>query len=110
MAIHHAASGELIDIRPLLCNLENATTRTLYKSDHLEVYRMVLLAGKEMPAHRVAGEITAQCIEGNIEFTVGGIVQTMIAGDLICVAGGVEHALKAVKDSSLLVTILLHGA
>ena len=110
MAIHHASSGELIDIRPLASNLINAITRTLYKSDHLEVFRMVLLRGKEMPAHQVKGEITVQCIEGSIDFTVAGTAHLMRPGDLICVAGGEIHALRAVEDSSVLVTLLLHGA
>lgn len=109
MAIHHALSGELIDIRPLGDALANTTTRTLYKTEHLEVFRMILPAGKAMPAHRVAGEITVQCLEGSIEFTTD-TVQTMRAGGLICLAGGVLHALKAVEDASVLVTILLHGA
>jgi len=110
MAIHHASSGELIDIRPLGNNLKNASTKALYNSDRLEVFRMVLLAGKIMPEHKVTGEITVQCIEGCIEFTAAGTSQMMCAGDLICLAGGVVHALKAVKDSSIIVTILLHPA
>jgi len=110
MAIHHASSGELIDIRPFKNNLKNAITKTLYKSDRLEVFRMVLLAGKVMPEHKVTGEITVQCIEGSIEFTAAGTSQMMCAGDLICLAGEVVHALKAVEDSSVIVTILLHSA
>lgn len=110
MALHHALSGELIDIRPLKSNLKNATTKTLYKSNRLEVFQMVLLANKAMPEHQVTGEITVQCIEGSIEFTTAGTGQLMRAGDLVCLAGGVVHALKAVEDSSVLVTILLHSA
>ncbi len=110
MAIHHAASGELIDVRPLKDELRGAITRALYKSDHLEVFRMNLLAGKEMPAHQVAGEVTVQCIEGQIDLTIGETCRSMHAGDLICLAGGVPHALEAVEDSSVLVTLLLHGA
>lgn len=110
MALHHAASGELIDIRPLASKLKSAHTEALYKSDHLEVFRMVLLAGKGMPAHQVAGEISIQCLEGSIEVTAEGPSQLMRQGDLICLAGGTSHALKAVEDSSVLVTILLHGA
>ena len=60
MAIHHALSGELIDVRPLGGKLAATTTRTLYKSEHLEVFRMILPAGKAMPAHRVDGEVTVQ--------------------------------------------------
>jgi len=33
----------------------------------------------------------------------------MHAGDLKYLAGGTVHSLKAVEDSSVLVTILLHG-
>lgn len=110
MAIHHASSGELIDIRPLKSDLKSAITKTLYKSNRLEVFRMILLAGKEMPAHRVVGEITVLCIEGHVEFTFGETSRSMREGDLLCLAGGESHALKAVEDSSVLVTILLHGA
>lgn len=83
MAIHHASSGELIDIRPFNDNLKNATTKALYKSNHLEVFHMVLLAGKEMPAHQVVGEITIQCLEGSVEFTVAGTSRLMREGSLI---------------------------
>ncbi len=110
MALPHAASGELIDIRPLGSGLGNATTRALYKSSHLEVFRMVLPAGKNMPSHQVAGEITVQCLEGSIEFQIGNTGRLMHQGDLLCLAGGQAHSVRAVEDCSILVTILLHGA
>lgn len=110
MAIHHASSGELIDIRPFKDNLSHEISKTLYKSDHLEVFRMTLLAGKAMPAHHIAGETTVQCIEGSVLLTVAGTSQLMREGSLICIAGGAVHALKAIEDSSVLVTILLQGA
>ncbi len=110
MAIHHVLSGEMIDIRPLGDALTVIRTSTLYKTQHLEVFRMVLLAGKEMPEHQVAGELTVQCLEGCIEFSIGTTHEVMRAGDLKCLAGGIPHALRAIEDSSVLVTLLLHGA
>jgi quercetin dioxygenase-like cupin family protein len=107
MAIHHAASGELIDIRPLEAALAGTATRALYKSAHLEVFRMVLPAGKTMPPHQVAGEITVQCLEGSVEFKVAGIGQVMHQGSLLCLAGGQAHSLTAIDDCSILVTLLL---
>ncbi|MEO7623139.1 MAG: cupin, partial [Gallionella sp.] len=71
MAIHHASSGELIDIRPLKGSLKTAVTKTLYKSNHLEVFRKILLAGEAMSRHQVAGEITVQCLEGSVDFSMG---------------------------------------
>ena len=110
MALHHALSGELIDIRPYRNSLQREINKTLYKSEHLEVFRMVLTAGKEFPPHKVKGEVTVQCIEGSIEFSINGVSEVMHEGSLKCLAGGEMHALKAVEDSSVLVTILLHGA
>jgi quercetin dioxygenase-like cupin family protein len=110
MALHHASSGELIDIRPLEEELKTTVTKTLYKSDRLEVFRMVLSDGQATPAHHVSGEITVQCLEGRIEFTVGETTQLMRKGDLICLAGNVNHAVKALEDASVLVTILLLDA
>lgn len=109
MAIHHAASGELIDIRPLGAALKDTSTRALYKSDRLEVFRMVLPAGKVMPSHSVPGEITVQCLEGSVEFGAGGTNRLMREGDLLCLAGGQAHSVTAVEASSILVTILLGG-
>ncbi len=110
MAIHHALSGELIDIRPLGSAITTARTATLYKTHHLEVFRVVLLAGKAIPEHDVVGELTVQCLEGSVEFSIGSTHDVMRSGDLKCLAGGVPHSLRAIEDSSLLVTLLLHGA
>lgn len=110
MAIHHASSGELIDILPLKDRLKTTPTKTLFKSNHLEVSRTVLYAGKDVPPHQVAGEMTVQCLEGRVDLTAAGTTQSMRAGDLICLAGGETYALRAVDDSSVLITMLLHGA
>lgn len=110
MAIHHALSGELINIRPLGSAITSARTVTLYKTQHLEVFRMVLLTGKEVPEHKVVGELTVQCLEGSVEFSIGTTRDVMRSGDLKCLASGVSHSLRAVEDTSILVTLLLHGA
>jgi quercetin dioxygenase-like cupin family protein len=72
MAIQHAQSGDPIDIRPLGARLGSEKNIALFKSEQLEVIRLVLLAGKVFPPHAVPGEITLQCIEGEIDVTVDG--------------------------------------
>jgi quercetin dioxygenase-like cupin family protein len=110
MSIHHALSGELISIRPLGSALETARSSTLYKTQHLELFRMVLLAGKEIPEHQVLGELTVQCLEGSVEFSIGSTHDVMRPGDLKCLAGGIPHSLRAIEDCSVLVTLLMHVA
>lgn len=107
MALHHASSGEIIDIRPLNTTLKDAESRALFKSAHLEVARVVLLAGKEIPAHKLASEVMIQCLEGQIECLVDSVPRTMSSGALICLAAATTYAIKAIEDSSLLVTMLL---
>ncbi|MEJ8814385.1 cupin [Variovorax ureilyticus] len=110
MAIHHALSGEMIDIRPLGNTIRATQSGTLYKTQHLEVFRMVLFAGKEIPEHKVVGESTVRCLEDSVEFSIGTTRDILRAGDLRCLAGGVTQSLLAIEDSSVLVTLLLHGA
>jgi quercetin dioxygenase-like cupin family protein len=110
MAIPHADSGELIDVQPLGAGLRQAITTTLVKTDQLEVIRLVLPAGKEIAEHRAPGEITVQCLEGAVEFHAHGRSRTLQAGQMLYLATGEPHALKAVEDASVLVTILLKSA
>ena len=107
MAIPHAASGQLIDVQPLAGKLCEGRTVALFKSEELEVMRLIVPAGKTVPSHQVKGEITVQCLEGEVAFTANGQTQPMKAGQLLWLAGGVPHGLTAVQDASLLVTLHL---
>jgi quercetin dioxygenase-like cupin family protein len=108
MAIPHAKSGEVIDVRPLGAALAQAKTNTLVKTETLEVIRLVVPAGKDIPPHQVAGEITVQCLEGRVAFTAGGTTRELTAGQMLHLAGAEPHSLHGVEDASVLVTILLH--
>jgi hypothetical protein len=68
MATLHAGSGELIDIHPFGEALPQANSATLVRTDHLELFRLVLPAGKRLPQHQVASVITVQCIGRNTTF------------------------------------------
>ena len=108
MALHHAASGEIVDIRPLGEKLKQEIPTTLIKTPRLQVFRFVLLAGKEFAEHKVSGGITVQCLEGVVAFTSAGQTQILRTGELVYLAGNVPHALKGVEDASVLVTIVSH--
>lgn len=107
MATPHAKPGEILDVRPLGSAISTTSTRTLVKSNTLEVIRLVLPATKVIPPHKVRGETTVQCLEGKVVFQVGGAERELTAGTLLYLAGSDEHSLRAVEDSSLLVTIQL---
>lgn len=107
MAIPHASPGQPIDIRPLGTALPEARTQALFKSDELEVIRLILPAGKALPPHKVPGEITIQCIEGKFEVTADGVAHTLQAGHLLYIPAGVMHSLLGLENASGLITIVL---
>jgi quercetin dioxygenase-like cupin family protein len=107
MAIPHAQSGQVISVRPLGPALTDERTVALFKTEDLEVMRLVLTAGKSLPPHKVAGEITIQCIEGRIDVSLDGTSRILDAGDLIYLARDVVHGVVAIEDASVLVTIAL---
>ena len=107
MAIPHAKSGEVIDIRPLGTTFAQARTTTLVKTETLEIIRLVVPSGKEIPGHQAPGEITVQCLEGRVVFTAAGESKELSTGELLYLASKIPHSLRGIEDSSILLTILL---
>ena len=107
MAIPHAQSGDLVNVRPLGEALAATKTAALIKTATLEVIRLIVPAGKDVPEHKAPGDITVQCLEGIIDFTAGGRTQRIEMGQLLYLAVGTPHALRGIENASLLVTIVL---
>ncbi|SEK50210.1 Cupin domain protein [Roseateles sp. YR242] len=111
MALPHAAPAQPIDVSPLGAALAQTPSSALFKSNGLEVMRLVLPAGKSLPPHKVDGEITVQVLEGEIELSVqrdgGEERQRLGAGQLCYLEGGIVHAVTGVQDASALLTIVL---
>lgn len=107
MAIPHAKPGTPINVRPLDKKLPGTQTNTLIKTDSMEVIRLVLAAGKEIAQHMVPGEITLQCLEGEVAVRTPTATCELKPGDLTYLPGAEEHSVRAEEDSSVLLTILL---
>ena len=108
MALEHLQAGQVANVRPYGAALAAAGNTALFKSAELEVMRLVLPTGKAMPAHQVVGEITIQCIEGVVQIDANSNAPvTLNAGELLFLTGGAPHALLALQDASVLVTIVV---
>jgi quercetin dioxygenase-like cupin family protein len=106
MSIPHLKSGEVVHL-PLGTGLQAAKTTTLVKTNDLEVIRLVVPSGKEIPTHKASGPITVQCLEGRVSFIAQGRSQDLDAGKFLYLGNAEPHSLRGIEDSSLLVTILL---
>ncbi len=86
--------------------LASAHTRTLVRTAAVEVVRLIVRAGQEIPQHKAKGELIVHCLEGRVAFTALGKTQMLEAGKLLHLPAGEPHALKGIEDASLLLTIV----
>lgn len=107
MALPHVKPGQPVDVAAPGPGLAGQQTVALFKTEQLEVIRLVLPAGKSLPPHKVPGEITIQCVEGRLEVQAEGRSQSLAAGQLLYLRGGVVHGVVSLEDASALVTIVL---
>jgi quercetin dioxygenase-like cupin family protein len=98
------AEAAVHDVRPLGSLLAEARSGPLVKTRGMEVIRLVMRAGKNIPTHKAPGESTIHCLEGHVDFHVGGQTHRIGPGQLIHLREGEPHAVVALEDSSLLVT------
>ena len=108
MALTHARPGEVVDVRPFGAELANSKTATLFKTNKVEVVRIVMKAGKEISEHEAPGEIIVQCLEGKIGFTALGNSRELKPGQLLYLNAGEPHSVRCIEDASFLLTILLN--
>jgi nucleotide-binding universal stress UspA family protein/quercetin dioxygenase-like cupin family protein len=101
-----AIPGDRIDVRPLGAALATAHTRTLVRTSAVEVVRMIVRSGQEIPLHKAKGELIVHCLEGRVAFTALGKTQVLEAGQLLYLSAGEPHALEGTEDASLLLTIV----
>jgi quercetin dioxygenase-like cupin family protein len=107
MATPEANVGELVDVRPLGSALASSQRTILLRAEQVEIVRLVVPAGKEIPEHKAKGEIVVQCLEGRVAYTVFGKTLILEAGKLLYMPMGESHSVKGIEDASLLSTIFL---
>ena len=110
MSINHANPSEVMHLQPLGSKIGSTKTYTLFKTEMMEAIRLVLPAGKHIAEHKAPGEITVLCLEGRVKFASQGEAKELVAGDLLYLTTADPHAVEAMEDSSLLVTILLKNS
>lgn len=103
MALPHCRSGEVARLGAIA---DPATaTMALARTPAFEAVHLVVRAGQSIPPHRVAGSMTLYCIAGHVRFD-GAEPGELRAGDWLFLEPGKTHAVEAVADSALLLTIL----
>jgi quercetin dioxygenase-like cupin family protein len=105
MTTPQANVGELVDVRPMSSALAASPRTILLLAEQVEIARLAVPAGREIPEHKAKGEIVVQCLEGRVAYTVFGKTLTLEPGKLLYMPMGEPHSVKGIEDATLLLTI-----
>ena len=105
MATTRLQSGQCLSVIDAASGHAPPQTHTLVRSDALEVAVLGLTAGRHLARHQITGELTLHCLRGEVRIELEPESVTLSAGRLLYLAGGVPHALLALRDSELLLTM-----
>ncbi len=104
VATAQARPHAVVDVRPLGPDLATTRSGSLLKGNQIEVKRLVVAQGQSIPTHKAAGEVTVLCLEGCVDFEVGGHTHRLTPGHLVYLDRNEAHGLTGLEASSLLVT------
>lgn len=105
MALQHASSGQPVSLSTVG---EGAGRVALVKAKEFEAILLKLATGETLPTHRVDGSITLQCLSGTAELKLDGYAKRLQERSWVFLEGGASHAVEAITDCELLLTIILH--
>lgn len=105
MATHHAVPGEIVDLTSWANDLPYEKTKTIIKTDEMELARLVIHKGEEYPSHNMPMPIIVHCVEGKIELTVMGAAKKLQSGQLLYHMPGEPYSLKGMEDAVILLTL-----
>ncbi len=82
------------------------TRRRSCATPAVEVVRLIVRAGQEIPSHKAKGELIVHCLEGQVALTALGKTRMLEAGQLLYLPAGEPHSVDGIEDASLLLTIV----
>ncbi|MDQ9170544.1 hypothetical protein Q8A64_08980 [Oxalobacteraceae bacterium R-40] len=106
MALHHAVSGEVIDLYNPGQNVADDVSTALFRTDDIEVLRRVLQPGQVVPSHEVKGDITMQCLSGKFKLKVHGTTQSISVGQLVYISACEPYSFEGEEETVVLMTIV----
>jgi len=83
--------------------------KTLLRNADMRVVLMILERGARIPDHRAEGSLTIQTLDGRVIVTLLESSFDLASGQLLAIEHDVSHALVAIEDSAVLLTIAWRG-
>ena len=84
-------------------------SKSLVRAADVRLVLMVLEAGARIDEHRTEGRMTIQGVDGHVRVRSGESTFDLVPGQLLVLERDIPHALEAVEESSVLLTIAWRG-
>ena len=81
--------------------------KTLYRHGRVTVALFLFDAGDHMPQHVAEGVVTVHVLEGRLKMSAEGQSHDLIAGQVLVLAPGVRHDVRADEPTRMLLTVCL---
>jgi quercetin dioxygenase-like cupin family protein len=81
------------------------TAITLFKTPTLSLVLLAVKEGARLREHRAEGSLTVQVVSGAVRVDAGGRRVELAPGEVLVLEPGLGHALEAVRESAVLLTI-----
>ena len=94
-----------VELRAIEGIAEDRRAVTLVRQSGLNLAITYLRAGASLAEHAAPGPITIQVLDGLVRIALGDQQLEVPAGRLVAFGAGVRHAVHAVEDSTLLLTL-----
>ena len=98
--------SEVVSVLPDGSASAGSTSVLLAKSSALELRRLSLSQGQQIPTHTARGPITVHCLTGRIAFSACDATQELGSGQVLILAAGEPHSLVSLEKSIVLLTKL----
>jgi quercetin dioxygenase-like cupin family protein len=79
---------------------------TLFKTSALSLVLLAMKEGARLHEHRTEGSLTIQVVSGSVRVEAGDRRVALEPDEVLVLEPGLEHALEAVRESALLLTVV----
>jgi quercetin dioxygenase-like cupin family protein len=102
-----ASPGEVVEVGSLGSELTTAQVAPLIKTKDLEVFRLVVPYGTNVPTHEFSREVIVHCLEGRVRLASPTQVHDLKAGQLLYYSADEPFSILGLENASLLITAAL---
>ena len=85
---------------------DTIVSKSLLKSSGGSVTLFAFSKGQELSEHSSPHHAMVQCLEGELEITLNGNPTVLTADDFIIMESNAPHAVKAISDFKMLLTLI----